>query len=111
MFDRRTPPADRLRSLDAYRGFIMLAMVSGGFGFVLSVGVDGKQQLSRLHPIGHPGLLEILAGHFGVPLIQLQREHFTIGRQSPCQPRRAETAQRADFQYTPGMRDLCDQVQ
>jgi len=27
------PPARRLQSLDAYRGFIMLAMVSGGFAF------------------------------------------------------------------------------
>ena len=31
--DAAKPESGRLTSLDAYRGFIMLAMASGGFGF------------------------------------------------------------------------------
>src|SRR5262245_34443242 len=33
MFNRRSSEPERLTSLDAYRGFIMLVMVSAGFGF------------------------------------------------------------------------------
>ncbi len=39
------PPADRVLSIDAYRGLVMLAMVSGGFGFAATVE-------------SHPALLE-----------------------------------------------------
>lgn len=30
---KNAPPTDRLASLDAYRGFVMLAMASSGLGF------------------------------------------------------------------------------
>ena len=33
MNEPATQPSERLMSLDAYRGFIMLVMASGGFGF------------------------------------------------------------------------------
>ena len=48
MVDRRTPEPERLRSLDAYRGFIMLAMVSGGFGFAAVARQFTEPHLSQL---------------------------------------------------------------
>jgi predicted acyltransferase len=48
-----TPAPERLRSLDAYRGFVMLAMASAGLGLV---------QVAEAHP--NSRFWELLAGQF-----------------------------------------------